>query len=260
MSNKLIPLVLLLLLLPGCSFFRKKTSDPQEKEPITALINVIDLADRPYITLAPRADGRELTLSLHSLPKQASETEYELEYQAGTLLQGAFGTFDLTSDLPVTQKILLGSCSAGGACSFHQDVQGGTLTLKFRGPENYALKLDWRFIDAKAADGLFSSRDSKLQLDVGTALDQADYVVIMQTSGLPQQKEGEIISGPYGLFTPDDLPPDTTVNLTLRLSQAAPDATILGWDETKWVKFDTSVDEKTATAEVDLLPVYIAVN
>lgn len=257
----IISILILSVSLSGCSLFKKKntSSEPETKEPINEPVNVIDLQDRPFISLVPRSDGKEVTLSIASLPKDAQEMEYELEYQAGTLLQGAFGSIDFEKNpVPTSVKTLLGSCSAGGACSFHEDVKGGTLILKFRGTENYVLKTEWRFQATKEAAGLFSSRDAKFQLDAGKALDSHGFVIIMQTSGLPQPVDSEVIAGPYGISTSDDLP-DKTAVLTLRLSDSADTATIKGWDGESWEDFDTIVKDKSATATVDLLPVFIAV-
>lgn len=251
-------LLILALTLTGCSLFKKKQpAEPAKKPPINEPLNVIDLGERPYLTLQPRNDGRQITLSIDSLPKPATEMEYELEYQAGTLLQGAFGSLAL-DDLPTSTDILLGSCSAGGACSYHQDVTGGTIILKFRGEENYVLKNEWRFIETDASDGAFSSRDGKFQLSAAKTLDNSNIVIISQTSGLPGDFEGEILSGPYGLYPSQGLPDSKQASLDLRIAEEDSKATIYGWDGQTWVAFDTSVTDKTASATVDLLEVYIA--
>jgi len=242
------------LLKPG----KKSDDTTAKKPPINEPVNVIDLTDRPYVTLTPRADGKELTLSLFTLPLKASEMEYEMEYQAGTLLQAAFGSIDLTSQsVPLDKKVLLGSCSAGGACTYHQDVQGGNLTLKFRADQNYALKDEWRFIETKEAEGEYSSRDSKFQLKAADALDKTGYMVIMQTSGLPAKAPGDIIAGPYGIYPAGGIPDKSTADLSMHLSEDVTAATIYGYNGTDWVKFDTTVADKTATASVDLMPVFI---
>lgn len=260
MKRKIIPLILLTLTLTGCSLFKKKEKPkPTPKPEINEPVNIIDVGERPYISLSPRNDGKEVTLSLHNLPKAASEMEYELEYQSGSQLRGAFGSIDLTSpSYPVDTDVLLGSCSAGGACSYDEDVQGGTLILKFRADSNYALKNEWRYQPTNDARGQFSSRDSKFQLDAGKALNNSNYVITMQTSGLPAEIDGNLISGPYGLYASNSLPSDGVGELTMRLSEDSESATIYGWDGTKWVAFETTLDGKSATAEVDLLEVYIA--
>lgn len=259
MKLKFFVFTLIALSLTGCSLFKKKPDpSPTPKPAINEPVNVIDVSQRPYINLTPRNDGREVTLTLHNLPKPATEMEYELEYQAGTLLQGAFGSVDLSSpNFPLDTKILLGSCSAGGACSYHEDVQGGTLILKFRAEANYALKDEWRYQPTADADGAFSSRDSKFQLETED-LDNSNYVIIMQTSGLPESIDGTLLAGPYGLSASSGLPSDGVGELSLRLSEDLNTATIYGYNGSEWIAFDTAVEEKVATAQVDLLGVYIA--
>lgn len=267
MNKKIVipAVIILLLLLIGIGAFfvfgrDKKQETAKKKPPVNEPVNVISLEERPYLSLVPRNDGRELTFNIASLPKPASELEYELEYQAGTLLQGAFGSIDFeTEKPPVSKKILLGSCSAGGACSFHEDVQGGTITTKFRGEPNYALKDEWRFLPTKGAKGEFASRDSKFQVTAGKVLDGSSYIIIMQTSGLPKQAPGEVVAGPYGIYPSSGLPTKGELDISMRLLADSETATIYGWDGSDWVEFDTELAEKVATATVTPLSVYIVV-
>jgi hypothetical protein len=63
---------------------------PEKKKKLSLPLNVIPEADRPFITVEPLADGRNVVIRIIELKKAATEAEYELEYQAGSLLQGAF--------------------------------------------------------------------------------------------------------------------------------------------------------------------------
>lgn len=258
-------IVIVLLLIGVGAFFAfgrgaKKEETAKKKPPVNEPVNVISLSERPYISLVPRADGKELTFNLATLPKSATEMEYELEYQAGTLLQGAFGSVDFSTEKPpVSKKILLGSCSAGGACSFHEDVQGGTITMKFRGEPNYALKDEWRFLPTKGAKGQFASRDSKFQITAAKTLDSSAFIVIMQTSGLPKEAPGEVVAGPYGIYPSAGLPSKGVIDISMRLSAESETATIYGWDGSSWVKFDTKLAEKVASSTVTPLSVFVAV-
>ncbi len=258
MNTRLVIAVFIISLsLSGCRLFKRNSPEPTPSPtPFNQPVNVIPVSERPYVSLSPNSSGRQLTLTLHNLPKSASELEYELEYQAGTLLQGAFGSLTL-DNLPATSDVLLGSCSAGGACSYHEDVQGGSLTLKFKGSDPYALKNEWRFQPASLAGGEFASRDSKFQLDAGRILNSSGFVIVMQTSGLPQEFNSQVLAGPYGIFTPSTLPTGE-VDITMRLNEAIPEAKIYGYDGQTWQSFPTTVDDKTATATVELLPVFIA--
>jgi hypothetical protein len=160
--QKKLPLLiggaLVLLLLVGGGIFAytrrastasdKSKQDQPKKKKVSEPINVISQSDRPYIQLIPMSSGRNITISMIELKKPATSVEYELEYQAGELLQGAFGSIELGS-LPANKDILFGSCSAGGACTYHTDVRGGTLLTKYSGPENYALKQEWKYFENK---------------------------------------------------------------------------------------------------------------
>jgi hypothetical protein len=259
----LILLALSSLTLAGCG--GKKTAEKPaasaKPAPINEPVNVIDLKERPFVQLSPRADGREIKVTLNDLKKDATSLEYELEYQAGTTLQGAFGSIDLTKDKPPTSKeVLLGSCSAGGKCTYNEGVTGGSITLKFRGPQNYVLKDEWRFQDAKKAKGEFSSQDAKFQVKAGKTLDASGFVITMQTSGLPKAIDGTVLSGPYGIFVSKEPAANSKLQISMRLSEDTKTAKIYGWQENNWVAFDTKVADKTATATVPLLPVYIAVS
>lgn len=258
--KKTLLFLLIALSFTGCSLFKKKTTQAPEdkkKPPINEPINVIDLSERPYVSLSPRNDGRELTLTIHTLPKPAEEMEYELEYQAGSLLQGAFGSVDLSKSLPIETKILLGSCSAGGSCSYHEDVKGGSLTLKFRADENYALKTEWRFVDLSQEDEALSSRDAKFSLDITDQVISSNYAIVAQTSGLPSPLDTQVTAGPYGLFFSQN-ESLKSANLTLRLTIDSDSVAIKSWDGQQWQSLDTSTSDKQAQAQINAGQVFVA--
>ena len=125
------------ILFSGC--INNKTIPPIKERPkIQETVNTVPLEQRPYSVLSFSDSGRfpvgrELKLAI-SDSKNASSIEYELEYQAGTLVQAGVGSINPKGEkLPLTRNILLGSCSAGGACSYSEDVKGGTLLLRFKG-------------------------------------------------------------------------------------------------------------------------------
>src|SRR3990167_7164244 len=259
--TKILLLVLILLSLTGCTKKPPPSSTPKtNNEPV----NTIDVKDRPYVTLAPTIGGRhplgqEVTLTIHTVTLGATSVEYELEYQAGTLLQGAFGTIDLTKDQPpVNKDLLFGSCSTGGKCAYHKDVSGGNLTLRFKGgSQNFNLKSEWNLQKMADRQGKFSSRDGKFQLEVGkTGLQNNTFLVMIQTMGLPKSVGGEILAGPYGIFT-NNHQLSGTAQLTLRLNQDASSAKLLGWDGQAWKEYKSTLADKTLTATVDKLTTFI---
>jgi hypothetical protein len=226
----------------------------QQKKRIAEPVNVLPVTDRPVVTLSPAADGHNVSITVSELKKPATEVEYELEYQAGSLLQGAFGNLELGA-LPASKQLLLGSCSAGGACTFHEDVQGGTLLMRFSGPENYALKSEWRYFDNKTKETALSSKDAKFQIS-SPALAAARYVIIYNSPGFPAGLKGTPVSDPYSLVASSTLTGDA--ELTMRATEEGA-LKLMGWDGKAWQEFTGTVDGKSVTAKVKLLPLYILV-
>lgn len=171
-------------------------------------INELALEKRPYIILTPREDGHELNLTISNLKNGETRLEYELEYTAinpesgTTLLQGATGRIDFTKEpAPVTKKILLGSESKG-KYRYDEGVTGGTLTLRFYGDLEYVLREDFTIADVSSTNGQFFSRDQKISLTIpANALGKTDFVLIMDTFGLPNSISQKVLYGPVGLFT-----------------------------------------------------------
>jgi hypothetical protein len=227
----------------------------EKKKKVTAPINVIPEGERPYIAIAPTADGHNIVITVEELKKSATETEFELEYQAGSLLQGAFGSLKLDKT-PAETKILLGSCSAGGACTYHEDVQGGTLLTKFSGPEAYALKSEWKYIENKTKETALSSKDGKFQIS-GTELGKQKLLVIFNSPGFPGDPKATVVSEHYTLAGIAELKGKAKVSIRAKEEGKL---TIMGWNGQSWVSFPTTAakdDAKMATAEVDLLSLYL---
>jgi hypothetical protein len=218
-------------------------------------VNVIPVSERPVVQIAPVADGRNIQLIIKALKKEATTAEYELEYQAGTLLQGIFGSIELDA-FPASITELLGSCSAGGKCSYHEDVKGGSLLLRLSGgSESYAVKQDWKYIDNKAGETAFASKDAKFQLD-SDALAKQKYLVIYNSPGYPEGLEGTVVSDPYSLAVSSNL--SGTGVLTMRANEDG-DIKIMGWDGKEWHDFAGTTEEKMVSATVDLMELYVLV-
>ena len=251
-----IGLLIALAIVGGFFWWRGRSGSPTEinqKQKLTLPNNVIPVAERPYLSIEPLADGHNVEIKVHLVKNEAEELEYELEYQAGTLLQGAFGTIDITS-LPALAKVLLGSCSAGGACSFHEDVRGGTLLTRYTGgSEPYALKSDWKYIDNVSRETAHSSKDAKFQID-GRSLGQQRYLVIFNTPGYPEDVPGEVVSEIYSLTASGALSGE--VELTLRANEEG-ELKIAAWDGSEWTTYEGEVDGKMITATVGLAELYL---
>jgi len=261
-KNLMIIVGVVLLVIIGGVFMlnkNKKSETPDEdralrKRKITEPVNIIDISERPYILVKPNSDGRNLTIEVDAVKKPATDVEYELEYKSGSLQQGVFGEFSLAS-LPASTKQLMGSCSAGGACTYHEDVTGGTLTTRFIGKENYALKTEWRYIENKTGSNQVGSTDAKFQM-ISKDLKGVTIAIVGDASGLPEKVNGEVVSAPYYLAT---IPSVTgTADLTMRANEEG-NLKIMGWDGTKWHEFEGTVDGKAITATVDLMQAYVVV-
>lgn len=235
------------------------TQEP-EKRRLSEPVNVIPVMERAYVSILPIIDGKHLNISINHLNKEASSVEYELEYQSGTMLQGAMGEIDLTS-LPATEEIFLGSCSAGGACTYHTDISGGNLLLTFVGTENYALKTNWRYIDNSTRSTEVASWDAKFQLE-SQSLASIRYMIVFNSPGIPEgyeelADEFELISDIYSFTTSSAVQGKGEVNI--RLSKDSDTAKVVGYDGSEWVAFDTTIEDKVAKAEVELMELYTVI-
>lgn len=264
MKKKNIGIIIgvIILLIIGAGAFKMLRSDSEttqdnkpKKRKISEPTNIIDIESRPYITIAPNADGKNLTIAIVNVKKEADEVDYELEYKSGSLLQGVFGELSL-SKFPATTKQLLGSCSAGGACTYHENVTGGSLVTRFRGDENYALKSDWKYIENADNEDGFSSKDAKFQI-TSQEFPSVNYTVIFNTAGYPGILDGNLVSEIYSLQTSPTVAGDASI--TMRASQEG-NLKIMGWNGTEWVEFTGEVDGKSITADVELMELYVVTN
>ncbi|MBU0974624.1 hypothetical protein KKD03_02900 [Patescibacteria group bacterium] len=261
-NKKVLVIVGVLLLAVGIGIFAKSKSkttvvieEPKlKKTKITEPLNIIDVGDRPYIVISPNSDGKNITIAVNTVKKDSSAVDYELEYQAGSLLQGVFGSIEL-GKLPASTKQLLGSCSAGGACTYHKDVTGGHLTTRFNGSENYALKSEWKYIENKESGDALSSRDAKFQIS-SPKLESVRLAVVFNSPGYPEKLSGKVVSDPYSLQT---IPTVTgTATLTMRAMEEG-ELVIMGWNGSQWTEFTGTVEGKSVTAEVELMELYVVV-
>ena len=267
MNKKYLPyiigaLVLLLALGGGVfAYTRMNAKDAQQadeakpkKKKTVEPVNVIAVADRPYIQIAP-TDASHVDLIVKELKKPATEMEYELEYQTGTLLQAAFDAMKLDS-LPAVKNIYFGSCSAGGACTTHTDIKGGSLLTRFKGgSENYALKSDWTYLDNKAKAGEIESKDGKFMIESADLRNQR-FMIVFNTAGFPKGLEGTPVSDPYSFAVSANLKGKGTI--TIEPSETA-GVSIMGWNGQDWTELATTAEGSKVSAQGDLMELYIAV-
>ncbi|KUK79362.1 MAG: hypothetical protein XD95_0447 [Microgenomates bacterium 39_7] len=246
---------------------RGKNEEEVVEEPtrrrISEPVNVIPVSERPYVSILPLPDNTHLTIKVSQLNKPATETDYILEYQSGTSLQGAEGLIDLTT-LPATEEVFLGTCSAGGACTYDRDITGGNLLLRFTGEESYAVKTNWRYIENTDRSTEVASWDAKFQLQSPT-LAAVRYSLVFNSPGVPSgleelldiDDELKLIADHYVLSTSSPL--QGTAEVTIRLLEESPTAQIVGYNGEKWTIFETETDGKEATAQVELMELYTVV-
>ncbi len=218
---------------------------------ITDKPNTTPVTENPYVKLNPLSDGRNIEIIIANLKQSATEVDYELEYQAGSLLQGAFGMIQLDT-LPAKEKILFGSCSSGGRCTYHENVKGGTLALKFRGETNSTFKTDWKYIDNLKKETEFSSQDGKFQI-TSDALKTNRFFTIYNTPGYPVNQNYNVVSEIYNLSVVANN--KDKAQLTIRANTEG-ELKIVGYDGANFKEYETKVDGKMASAEVDLMELY----
>lgn len=249
-------LAALCLVLTGC----KKKEEPQPVVKTQPLINQKPVKERPYATLNPTDDGHSIDLTIYD-SAGAHLVEYELEYQAGSMLQGAFGRIDFsTESLPVTKNLLFGSCSKG-KCKYDEGVSGGSLTLRYEGTDSFAVKGEFSYQNMTERQGVFASRDSKVSLDVGPkGLPANTYLVVANTLGLPGEVEGEIVAGPYGFFTPD-AEKINNATLSWQTKQTPEGTKVYGWVDGDWQEFNQNLATEAGliSVSVDQLTTFVLV-
>ncbi len=233
---------------------QKSATSQTTKSKIREEINVLPVPDRPVVDLAPTADGRSVVLTVAEMKKAAATMHYEIEYQAGTLLQGGEGDLDLTS-LPTQKQILLGSCSAGGACTYHKDVQGGKLLTRFRGENNYTLKSDWRYIENKDKSTSFSSQDAKFTIS-SPELAKVGNTIIFTAPGYPSKLQSEPIADIYNFSSSGAIKGTLTVSIRLNNDQPAQ---LAYFDGAQWQYVAGTVTDKVLTATAPAAQIYTAI-
>jgi hypothetical protein len=267
-NKKKLPIIIfaMVLLLGGGIFAMTRMggnettgqTEGKKKKKILEPKNIIDIAVRPYVMLSPVSGGHHIELEIVEVPMAAEEVEYELEYQSGTLLQGFQEVLQLGT-LPAKTKKLFGSQSAGGAITYHEDIKGGSLQLRFLGSENYVLKQDWRYFENKTRETTFSSKDAKFQIDSDDlALNR--LVLIYNTPGIPAGiDEGMMIaSDAYSLTSASKVSGDINT-VSIRANDLG-EMKMMGYDGSAWVDLDSEVEGKVVTAEdVSLMELYVVV-
>ncbi len=256
----IIPGLLILVVLAWLFWPGKKTNVPtniQTKK--VEEINKIDIKDRPFVALVPREDGKEVEMTVDRV-KNATNVEYEMEYQAAELIQGVFGTIDFKQEkTPVTKSLLFGSCSKD-KCKYDEGVTGGSLTMRFEGGSApYALKSDFNLQQMFNRQGKFVSKDSKAMLDVGLkGLPDKTFVIVAGTMGLPTDIDSEVLAGPYSFLAAAN-PTLKSATVTIQSKDDLTGAKLMFWDGKKLTELKATAGEGNISAPVTSLGTFLLV-
>jgi len=186
-----IVIILAILLIITGLLFKKKSSNPlsledQEAAGARLVINQLDQDKRPFTILSQHSTGKLLAFYLENTSYIEGAT-IDLEYLSGDLLKGARSTLESPISDPFAKAFLLGSCSAGGKCSFDKDLISGSLKLKLRVQDEsdiHVLKGDYSFVDGKT-----TTTDGRVTY---TPTGNPTGEILLNTLGLPEKPESNI--------------------------------------------------------------------
>ncbi len=226
----IIPSVVVVIAVVAWLIFRSKSASGPTPTTRKQLINILPIKDRPFVALFPHQSGKLITLYFDK-PGQAQNITIDLEYLSGNALKGGRTGIE-GSTFPHTQAFLLGSCSAGGKCSFDTDITSGTIKTKLEiGPDLHLLKSNFVFI----------SKDSLATTDQKAALELSGKskanLILSETHGYLGQTDQEAAAEPLAITsTSADL-------ITGTLSLLAPDASkVLLFDGSSYKEINSRKD------------------
>lgn len=202
--KKFLPLLILFsaILLSGC---QKKSNDSKSLEDQQAagtrlVINQLDQNRRPFTVLSQHSSGKLLAFYLENTSNIKGAT-VDLEYLSGDLLKGVKSTLESPIKDPYAQSFLLGSCSAGGKCSFDRDLISGSLKLKLKidgESDIHVLKGDYSFVNGET-----TTTDGRVTYSPqGNSTGQ----ILMNTLGLPKKLESKLELYPIAITTINNQP------------------------------------------------------
>ena len=88
------------------------------------------------VSVQQGADGRRVNFSVTNIPDKYTTIEYEFSYMTGSgRLQGGNSSPTGIKDRAYTKEILLGTCSAGGACTYDTGVKSIKFSIIFTARE-----------------------------------------------------------------------------------------------------------------------------
>lgn len=247
-----------LLIMGGIFWFLRGRSPAEPEEEPEELAPEWSLEERPYITLTPRDDGREFKLRIEGI-KDTELVDYELVYFANDISRGVTGTIELEGKTSAERDLLLGSCSRN-VCKYDENVTEGTLSLRFQNQEGQVRKYELAFHLQTGDEGAVGLTSGDGDFSFVGKLPAAEYYLTLSTVGLPEIPQGELLAGPYAVFTSASKKVSGKVNL--KLEEGIEEAQVLGWNSTQqaWEELGGEIKNHFISASVEILTTYIAVS
>ncbi len=209
--KKYLPLILLgvgilVLILVFVVIKNKKTAVVVDD---TDAVVEVPFVQRPVAMLTPTSDGHYINLKIEklTLPKAAS-LDYELLYSLPDgRTQGVPGTVDLNGQTTFERKLLLGS-ESNGKFRYDEGVTDGSLTVRLRGSNGKLLAKFSTKWHLQSVDSELTSVDENFTYKLDKK-PKGIYFVTMETFGLMDDSVTSVASGPYGVFSSEELPSGT---------------------------------------------------
>ncbi len=187
----------------------------------------IELDQKPYISLTPRADGHEIKLKIVNIPDNITQIEYELIYLAvdGNLeLEKGAGDTVKVEGSSLEKDILLGTASCTNGCKYKYDegITGGTLSLIFINHSGQMTAHETPFTLASSSD--INSQDSFSLEDFNIttkSVAAGQFFILLKNFGLPNSFATasniySVFASGNGAGTINSITPDTFTKENLK--------------------------------------------
>ena len=229
--QKYLPIIVIVaalgILTAAVMVIRARNTTPTTKQG-EVISKEVALEDRPIASLTPSADGHWLKLVITKIKIKAETMDYELLYQLPDgRTQGVPGTIDLKEESEITRDLLLGSESSG-RFRYDEGVEEGSLTLRFRDGKGKLLTKFTTKFHLQSGDKELTSVEEGFSYTLTKV--GKDFFVTMETFGIPVDAPGEIMAGPFGVFSSAT----SAVSGTVKLGSGP----IYRAEGTKWEKLE----------------------
>lgn len=263
--QKSLPILLLILgiVVIGLVFVLGKGSNGNKPTVPTSTPAPSVVRSKPYINLIPSTEGHRITLNVDQV-YYADTAEYEIRYErTSEVTKDRIGAGIIGDNIKISGSSfssgekLFGSASSGVE-KYDKDVQGTDLLVRLRGGAGGTGKYEttWKLFPGS----------KKLTFEEGNFtfegnLSKSTFYVVMNSVGLPKALEGEILAGPYSIFTKGD----TVVGgkVTVKLPTTESSVKVFGWDPTlnSWKDYsvNTKLEGQNVVFNVDRLSTYVIV-